>query len=277
MTGSGERTLARANGDKHKAAPAAGGGSDGEARKPVRVAALADLHVHKVHHGQYRALFAELSEKADVVALCGDLTNLGLPEEADNLAADLAALRIPAVAVLGNHDHQTGHGAEVKRVLERANVTFLEDESYEISGVGFAGVKGFGGGFGSHMLSSFGEDATKHFVTEALKECLQLENALRNLSTLRNVVVLHYAPIAETVNGEPPEIFPFLGCSRLAETIDRFSTVAAVFHGHAHHGTPEGRTGRGTPVYNVSVELLRNGAARGDVAAPRVPYIIIEV
>jgi uncharacterized protein len=246
--------------------PAAGSGQ----RRPLRVAAIADLHVHKVHHGQYRPLFNEISNSADVVALCGDLTNLGLPEEAENLAGDLAALRIPAVAVLGNHDHQTGNGAEVKRILERANVTFLEDESYEISGVGFAGVKGFGGGFGSYMLSSFGEEATRNFVGEVLNECLQLENALRNLSTERNVVVLHYSPVAETVVGEPPEIFPFLGCSRLAETIDRFNNVAAIFHGHAHHGAREGQTGAGTPVYNCSIELLRRSEGTK-------PYVVIEV
>jgi uncharacterized protein len=257
--------------DKQKlpAGALAAGGPANE-RRPLRVAAIADLHVHKVHHGQYRSLFSEISDRADVVALCGDLTNLGLSEEAENLAGDLGALRIPAVAVLGNHDHQTGNGAEVKRILERANVTFLEDESYEISGVGFAGVKGFGGGFGTHMLSSFGEEATRQFVSEVLNECLQLENSLRNLLTDRNVVVLHYSPVAATVAGEPPEIFPFLGCSRLAETIDRFNNVAAIFHGHAHHGALQGRTGAGTPVYNCSIELLK----RSEGAKP---YVVIEI
>lgn len=243
----------------------------------LRIAAVADLHVHKVHHGEYRALFTEISDRADIVALCGDLTNLGLPEEAEHLAADLAALRIPAVAVLGNHDHQTGNGEQVKQILERANITFLEDESYEISGVGFAGVKGFGGGFGGHMLSSFGEEATKHFVSEAVNECLKLENALRNISAERQVVVLHYAPIEETVRGEPAAIFPFLGCSRLAETIDRFDNIAAIFHGHAHHGSARGKTQRGIPVYNCSLELLkRAGDGSGSGGASR-PYVIVEV
>jgi uncharacterized protein len=235
----------------------------------LRIAAVADLHVHKVHHGQYRQMFAEMSERADVAALCGDLTNLGIPEEAEHLAADLGALRIPAVAVLGNHDHQSGRSEEVKRILEKANVTFLEDESYEIADVGFAGVKGFGGGFGSHTLGSFGEDATKHFVGEAVSECLVLENALKNLPTQRRVILLHYAPVMDTVRGEPPEIYPFLGCSRLAETIDRVGGVAAIFHGHAHHGGLRGKTAGGAPVYNCSIELLRKTAEQ--------PYVVVEV
>jgi uncharacterized protein len=122
------------------------------------------------------------------------------------------------------------------------------------------------------MLSSFGEEATRHFVTEAVNECLTLENALKNLATDRRVIVLHYAPIAETVRGEPPEIFPFLGCSRLAETIDRVGGVVAAFHGHAHHGTHTGRTPGGTAVYNCSIELLR----RADQAGGH-PYIVVEV
>jgi Icc-related predicted phosphoesterase len=242
-------------------------GGNGQGGK-LRVAAMADLHMHKAIHGQFRAAFAEISERAHVLCLAGDLTNLGTPEEAEHLAADLAALRIPAVAVLGNHDHHSGKPDDVRRILDRANVTMLEEESFEIGGVGFVGVKGFGGGFGSHMLSAFGEEATKHFVSEAVREALALENALQALRTERAVVVLHYSPILETVSGEPAEIMPFLGCSRLAETVDRFQ-VAAIFHGHAHHGRPRGRTLKGTPVYNCSEEVLKaQGAGR---------YILVEV
>lgn len=222
----------------------------------LRVAAVADLHVHKAHRGEYRAMFAEISERADVLAMCGDLTNLGLPEEAEHLAADLEMLTIPAVAVLGNHDHHSGKPEEVRRVLRRANVTFLDEETYVMGDVGFAGVKGFGGGFGRYMLGPFGEEATKHFVTEALSEALALENALHTLMMDRKVVLMHYSPIPDTIEGEAPEVQPFLGCSRFSEILDRFD-LSAVFHGHAHNGVPKGKTPKGNKVYNCSIEVLK--------------------
>jgi Icc-related predicted phosphoesterase len=235
----------------------------------VRVAAMADLHVHKDRHAENRPLFAEISQNADVLVLCGDLTNLGTPEEAKHLAGDLSAVRIPILAVLGNHDYHSGKTEEVKDVLRRANVLFLdEDETFELNGVGFAGIKGFGGGFSAHMLSSFGEEATKHFVSEAVKESLALEHAMQRLDTPRVVVIMHYVPVAETAMGEPLEIFPFLGCSRMAETIDRFNVVAA-FHGHAHRGSPVGRTPKGVPVYNCAMEVLMRVHQR--------PYVVVEV
>ncbi len=237
-------------------------------RKPLRVAATADLHAHQTYEGEYRALFSEISEEADVLALCGDLTNLGLPEEAERLAADSSALKIPCVAVLGNHDHQSGKPDEVKRVLAKAGMHFLDEESFVLDGVGFAGVKGFGGGFGPRMLSSFGEEATKRFVTEAVNEALALEQSIQALDAQRIVVVMHYSPVESTVEGEPVDIYPFIGCSRFAETIDRYD-VAAVFHGHAHHGSPTGRTTRGAPVYNCCAELLRK---RG-----KKPYVLISI
>lgn len=235
----------------------------------LRVAAMADLHVHKGHHGMYRTLLASIGERADILCLGGDLTNLGLAEEAENLAADLSVLRIPIVAVLGNHDHHSGNAEQVRAVLGKANVTFLDDdETLEIGGVGFAGVKGFGGGFSSHMLGAFGEEATKRFVKEVVNEALALENSLMRLSTERAVVLLHYSPVVDTVAGEPAEIYPYLGSSRLAETIDRFP-VAAVFHGHAHRGVPTGRTPKGVPVYNCSLEVLRRTQAEH--------YVLVEV
>lgn len=236
---------------------------------PLRVAAIADLHVTRGHDGPQRALFAEIAAAADVLLLCGDLTNTGTPEEAERLAADLAGLRIPVGAVLGNHDHHADQVEEVKQILRQAHVTFLADEPMRVDGVGFAGAKGFGGGFGRHMLDPFGEEANKKFVGEVVDEALRLEHALHALETPRVVVALHYAPIAETVQGEPPEIFPFLGCSRLAETIDRFDTIAAIFHGHAHHGAPEGHTPRGIPVYNCSMDLVTRARGRG--------YVVVEV
>jgi Icc-related predicted phosphoesterase len=236
---------------------------------PVRVAALADYHATRSNAGNHRTLFAEIAASAEVLLLCGDLTNTGVPEEAENLAADLGSLRIPIGAVLGNHDHHAGRAEEVKAVLRKANVRFLDDEPLCVNGVGFAGVKGFGGGFAGHMLDPFGEEATKRFVAEAVNEALALEHALHLLDTQRIVVALHYSPIAETVRGEPLEIAPFLGCSRLAETIDRFDSIRAVFHGHAHHGTPEGRTPRGVPVYNCSMDLIGRTQGR--------QYMVLEV
>ena len=147
--------------------------------------------------------------------------------------------------------------AEVARLrtLAAAGVRFLEDEVHEVGGVGFAGVKGFCGGFDGMMLDAFGETAIKSFVQEVVDQALRLEHALKELEAERRVVVLHYAPIAQTVAGEPEAIFPFLGSSRLAETIDRFDGIAAVFHGHAHHGTYAGATRKGIPVFNVAAMI----------------------
>jgi Icc-related predicted phosphoesterase len=236
----------------------------------LRVAALGDLHVHEAANDAIQRVFSQVSQDADVLILCGDLTHLGLAEEAERLANDLRACRIPVVGVLGNHDYQSGHVAEIKKILKAAKVTILDDdETFELNGVGFAGVKGFGGGFGKHMLTPFGEEAIKHFVNEAVSESLKLEVALQALQTEKTVVALHYAPITGTVMGEPPEIFPFLGSSRLAETIDHFD-VDAVFHGHAHHGTYEGRTMKGTPVYNCCFQLMQR-------ISPERTYALVEV
>ncbi len=225
-------------------------------KNKLRVAAVGDLHVHEVSQGLFKEMFAEISEKADVLLICGDFTNLGLLSEAENLAKDLSACTIPILAVLGNHDHQSGQVEEIKKILSGSNVTFLEDETYTINGVGFAGVKGFGGGFDSHIVGSFGEAATKAFVSEGVNEALRLENALHQLQTEKKVVALHYSPISATVQGEAPEIFAFLGCSRLAETIDRFD-VSVVFHGHSHNGQSFGKTLKGIPVYNCAIDVLR--------------------
>jgi len=202
--------------------------------------------------------------------LCGDLTNLGMPLEAERLVNDLRSCRIPVVAVLGNHDYQSGRAEELKQILRAGKVVVLEEtETFEMKGVGFAGAKGFCGGFDKHMLAPFGEDPIKHFVNEAVSESLKLEVALNSLRTLKTVVVLHYAPIPATVAGEPLEIYPFLGSSRLAETIDHFD-VNAVFHGHAHHGSYEGKTVKGTPVYNCCMQLMQR-------INPDQPYALIEV
>jgi Icc-related predicted phosphoesterase len=235
----------------------------------IRLAAIGDLHVTETSEHRYRDLFAEISDAADVLALCGDLTNFGKIREAEILAEDLRSCTIPVVGVLGNHDYECGQPEEVAKILHGAGMTLLAEQAVVIRDVGFAGVKGFLGGFGRGELGAFGEAPIKAFVDAALDEARKLENALRSLRTERCVAVLHYAPVADTVMGEPLEIYPFLGCSRLADAIDRFDHVAAVVHGHAHRGTFEGRTPRGTPVYNCAQMVVE--AAKGR------PYALIEV
>jgi Icc-related predicted phosphoesterase len=237
----------------------------------MRVAAVGDLHCTTTSQGTLMPLFAHIAERADVLVLPGDLTDYGLPDEAQVLARELASAKIPIVAVLGNHDFESGKQDEVKRILQESGVNMLDGGSVEIDGVGFAGVKGFAGGFGERALGPWGEDAIKRFVQEAVDESLKLESALARLRTAIRVVVLHYAPVEETVRGEPPAIYPFLGCSRLAEPIDQYH-ARAVFHGHAHFGTAEGRTKAGVPVYNVSLPLLRRAASEGEV-----PVRIVDV
>lgn len=224
----------------------------------VRIAALGDLHHGKsAVQGSLQPLFSQITESADILVLCGDLTDYGHPDEARALAREMtSSLKIPSVAVLGNHDFEAGQQAEVAKILADAGVAVLDGDTTEIHGVGFAGVKGFCGGFGRRALGPWGEEIIKHFVREAVDEALKLESALARLRTPRLVVVLHYSPVQATVEGEPREIFPFLGCSRLEEPIGRFP-VSVVFHGHAHHGQPEGRTAANVPVYNVSAAMMR--------------------
>ena len=223
-----------------------------ENTETITLAAIGDLHVTEQSQNRYRELFAEISEKADVLALCGDLTNFGKLTEAEILAEDLRHCSIPMVGVLGNHDYECGVAGEVTRILEQAGVTMLGEQATVIDGVGFAGAKGFIGGFGRGELGAFGEDAIKVFVDESREEARKLENGLRSLRTERAVAVLHYAPIPETVEGEPLEIYPFLGSSRLANAVDRFDNVKSVVHGHAHRGAYSGRTPGGVPVFNCA-------------------------
>lgn len=221
----------------------------------VRFAAVGDVHVRKESAGQLREFFKQASEASDALLLCGDLTDYGTAEEAKVLADELSVVSVPIVAVLGNHDYESGTPEVVRDALMKAGVTVLDGEACEIEGVGIAGVKGFAGGFGRGSLGAWGEPAIKLFVQEALNEALKLEAALAKLRTQRRIALLHYAPIAGTVEGEPVDIFPFLGSSRLEEPLLRYP-VDAVFHGHAHRGALEGRTLGGVPVYNVAKPLL---------------------
>src|SRR5688572_20370150 len=240
-------------------------------RKHLRIAAIGDIHISKASQGIFHPMFAQISTSADVLVLCGDFTDYGLPEEARVLARELTtSVNIPVIAVLGNHDYESGHQDEIRQILSDAGVAVLDGEATEVHGVGFAGVKGFGGGFGRGALGPWGERAIKAFVQEAIDESLKLEAALARLRTTRRVALLHYSPVRSTVEGEPPEIFPYLGSSRLEEPINRYR-VSAVFHGHAHRGTAEGRTASGVPVYNVAMPLLAR------LNPDRPPYLIVEL
>lgn len=226
------------------------------ASEVVRIAAVGDIHCTTTSQGELQPLFAQASEQADVLLLCGDLTDYGLAEEAHVLVNELANIKIPTLGVFGNHDYESGKPEEVRQILTDAGVKLLDGEACEIAGIGFAGVKGFAGGFGSRMLQAWGEELIKQFVHEAVEEALKLESALAKLDTPQRVAVLHYSPIQETVEGEPCDILPFLGSSRLEEPLNRFSVVFAL-HGHAHNGHVEGRTSSNIPVYNVSLPLLK--------------------
>jgi Icc-related predicted phosphoesterase len=240
-------------------------------RDTLRIAAMADIHVKKTSQGAFAAIFEQLTDDADVLLLCGDLTDYGTADEARNLAKDITtSLRIPVIGVLGNHDFESNSEGEVVQILADAGVTMLDGDSHEIHGVGFAGVKGFGGGFGRRALGAWGEPIIKNFVHETVEEALKLEKALTRLRTPQKIAVLHYSPIQATVVGEPAEILPFLGSSRLEEPIDRYRCTA-VFHGHAHRGSPEGRTKGGAPVYNVAMPLMLANFP------DRPPYRVIEV
>src|SRR4051812_46686821 len=236
----------------------------------VRVAALADLHCTKTSQGAFQLLFARIADAADILLLAGDLTDYGLPEEAAVLAKELTGLRIPAAAVLGNHDVESGKEHEVRQILTGAGLNVLDGDACELHGIGIAGIKGFGGGFGRRALGPWGETTIKQFVREAVDEALKLEAALARLRTSHMIALLHYSPIQATVEGEPPEIYPFLGSSRLEEPIGRYP-VSLVFHGHAHRGQLEGTTQKGVPVYNVSMPLLTR------TFADRPPFRVFEV
>jgi|SRR5438105_3106327 len=236
----------------------------------VRIAAIADLHYTAEDKASLVPIVTEMAEAADIVLICGDLTHHGLAEEAIELAKDLSAVRAPIIAVLGNHDCHSDQQEEIKRALKGSPIQILDGDAVEVRGIGFAGVKGFASGFGRRVLEPWGEAVVKMFVREAVEESLKLESALARLRAETRIALLHYAPIAETVEGEPLEIHPFLGSSRLEEPLNRFQVTAA-FHGHAHHGRTEGRTSAGIPVYNVSLPLLRQSASE------TAPYRVIEV
>jgi len=230
-----------------------------ENRTKIKIAAIGDIHTRLTDKGRWVDHFENISKQADVLVICGDLTDTGDEEEAQILAEELKACSLPVIAVLGNHDFEKGRQKLIRQILQDNNVTILEGESTVVENIGFAGVKGFGGGFDHYMLSMFGEDAMKAFVQEAVNESLQLDRALARLEQefpdIPKIALLHYSPIKETVIGEPEQIYPFLGSSRLVEPLHR-RKVYATFHGHAHAGKFEGVTTQGVKVFNVALPVL---------------------
>jgi Icc-related predicted phosphoesterase len=231
-----------------------------EEKQNVRIAAVADIHVRETDHGKWSPCFKKVSNDADILLICGDLTDTGDEVEAEVLAEELKSCSIPIIAVLGNHDYEKNRHKLIRQVLVNNGVQILDGEATVVKGIGFAGVKGFGGGFDNHMLSMFGEGAMKAFVQEAVDEALHLDRALARLDQEYNkipkIAVMHYAPIKETIEGEPEVIYPFLGSSRLAEPLNRRNVIAA-FHGHAHAGVLEGETSNGIKVFNVARPILQ--------------------
>jgi Icc-related predicted phosphoesterase len=222
----------------------------------MRIAATADLHYAAQRSTTLKEQLAPVRDEADVLVVAGDLTNFGQPAEMEPLVNVLVRLRIPIVVVLGNHDYESGREAELMHMMSSEGIKVLDGTGYERDSVGFAGTKGFVGGFGRGVLTAFGEPEIKTFVKASIDEALKLERAMSQLRTPKRVVVLHYAPVAATVQGEAPEIFPYMGTSRLAEVIDRHGADLIV-HGHAHHGALSGKTTGGIPVHNVAITLLQ--------------------
>lgn len=241
--------------------------------KKTRIAAIADIHVKESDKGKWINYFKEVSKQADVLLICGDLTDTGDEVEAQVLAEEMKACTIPVVGVLGNHDYEKGRHKLIRQIVQNENVHILNGESIVVGDIGFAGIKGFGGGFDNHMLSMFGEGAMKAFVQEAVDEALHLDRALARLdadhTNIKKIAVLHYAPIKATIVGEPEAIFPFLGCSRLADPLTRRQVLAA-FHGHAHIGTLEGEAAGGVKVFNVAKPILMK-------AGYNLPFYMFEV
>lgn len=241
--------------------------------KKTRIAAIGDIHIRETDKGKWSDCFKEVSKQADVLLICGDLTDTGDESEAQLLADELKSCAIPVVGVLGNHDYEKGRHKLIRQMVQNDHVHILDGEAVVINDVGFAGVKGFGGGFDGHMLSMFGEGAMKAFVQEAVDEALHLDRALARLDqeheNIKKIAVLHYSPIKETVLGEPEQIYPFLGSSRLAEPLSRRKVLAA-FHGHAHAGRLEGHTSEGIKIFNVAKPILSN-------AGYKLPFFIYEV
>jgi Icc-related predicted phosphoesterase len=226
----------------------------------VRVAAVGDVHLDKDVLGRFRPALDHLGDKADLLLLAGDLTRHGTADEARCVATEFGRLAVPVVAVLGNHDYQSDREDEVTKILVDGGITVLEQSStvLDVDGVrvGIAGAKGFGGGFAGRCASEFGEPEMKAFIRHTRRISDALGEALRSVDCDLLLALTHYAPVPETLVGEPPEIYPFLGSYLLADAIDSAPTALAV-HGHAHAGTERGTTPAGVKVRNVAHPVIR--------------------
>ncbi len=229
----------------------------------VRVAAVGDIHVGLDSAGELAPGLERVADEADILLFAGDLTKCGSAEEGKVLAAELGGVAVPTFAVLGNHDHHADEADEIVRYLDKAGVRVLDGDGVVVpvgdARVGIAGIKGFGGGFAGRCGSEFGEPEMKAFMAYSRAQASALGGALSSLAddgaTVR-VALTHYSPVEATLQGEPPEIFPFLGSYLLAEAIDHAGADLSL-HGHAHRGSEHGVTPGGVPVRNVAQTVLR--------------------
>lgn len=222
----------------------------------MKLAAVADIHLNGQDQEKNIRAFSAVNELADALVIAGDFTDHGTPDQMRGCLAVLEHIHIPIVGVLGNHDHESGHQDELAGMLRVAGVHLLDGHCFEVDGVGFAGTKGFAGGFAPHELMPFGEGGIKEFVQIAEREAIKLDYGLAQLKTNIKIAITHYAPIKDTVVGEPEPIFPFLGSSRLKRALDHHKPKLAL-HGHAHRGTFAAETEQGVRVYNVALHILR--------------------
>ena len=234
----------------------------------MRIAAVADLHCSAESARELKSLFYEAGQEAELLVLAGDLTNMGRVEEMQILLEMLRSVRVPIVAVAGNHDHESDQLDTLVAMMTESGIHVLDGSTCEVKGVGFVGTKGFCGGFGNLAVQPFGEQALKHFIRSSIDEAAHLENAITKMPTRPLVAVLHYAPIKQTLEGESPELFAFLGSSLLAAALDRHD-VDLILHGHAHNGSLEGRTEGGIPVHNVCRFVQKRFTKR--------PYALIDI
>ena len=237
----------------------------------VRVAALGDMHCGRVPAATLAGLLGQVNDRADVLVLCGDLTDHGTADEArpsrKSSAGPSACRSWPCWATTTTTRARWPRSSA--SCATRACRCWTATRS-RCAASASRGSRGFSGGFGRYTLEPWGEDSVKAFVREAVEETLKLESALARLRTDQRVAVLHYAPIQETVEGEPVEIYAFLGCSRMEEPLHRYS-VSVVFHGHAHRGKPEGKLRNDVPVYNVALPLMQRSFP------DRPPFRIVEL
>jgi Icc-related predicted phosphoesterase len=226
----------------------------------IKIAAVGDLHTHETSYDFLKPGFRNIGKKADVLILAGDLTSKGRIKEARILVEELSEVKIPIVAVLGNHDFHNNNNNQISEVLLQNGIHILDGGCITLKindkTVGFTGTKGFCGGYGHYSIPDFGEQSLRLLVEEIEHEALKIKHGLMNLDTDFKIVVLHYSPTIETLKGENQQIYFFLGGSILSKPIDSLKPDI-VFHGHTHYGTEKGFTEGGIPVRNVSMPMIK--------------------